>query len=222
MNCFETVSFYAEKFRERFNRAGFKLEGEEYPWRSDLWSSHHYRRAHVEEFNNGTIAVLHVTVFPTLNDASPIFGFDVISGAKRPASCYIDLSPSLETWEGWSNWGHLKGEFKNRKSPPEWGVCFSPEFVIIALEDQSEMILGMESGLSLLDAYLQRLIYNHILQKFRPVDLVREKQAFYCQHQRTNQKTFNALEKIVGSERARKYIDQILFPIPLDSAQNIP
>lgn len=214
MNCFENLSSYAEEFREKFSSIGISMTGEEYPWRSDLWTGTYFRRAHVEEFNNGTIGVLHVTVFPTLTDPSPIYGFDVITGAKRPASAYIDLSPSVESWEGWSKWGHLKSSFPNRKSPPDWGVCFSKEFVIIALEDIDEMSWAMESGLALLEAYLQRLCHVHVLSKFRDIELVREKQAFYCEHQRTNQKTFNALEKLVGAERARYYIDNILFPVP--------
>ena len=210
MNCFEIVDHYANEFTKTLKvRDSVPIAIEEYPWKNQLWSSHRYRRAHVEEFSTPAIKVLHVTVFPHLTDPAPIFGFDVVTGAKKPAGCYFDLSPSLHSWK----WRHILDpmnlELPKEKTIPEWGTCFSDEFIAVAPQDEKQLEDLLVSGLYLLRVYLQRL---HIMRENRKD--VAKWQRFYCEQQRSNQKTRQILERMIGAERTEKFMTEVLFPDP--------
>ena len=211
MNCFEIVDHYANEFAKTLKlRDSLPIAIEEYPWKNRLWSSAmKYRRAHVEEFSTPTIKVLHVTVFPHLSDPAPIFGFDVVTGAKKPAGCYFDLSPSLHSWK----WRHILDpmnlELPKEKTIPDWGTCFSDEFIAVAPQDEKQLEDLLVSGLYLLRVYLQRL---HVMRENRKD--VAKHQRFYCEQQRSNQKTRQILERMIGAERTEKFMTEVLFPDP--------
>jgi phycocyanobilin:ferredoxin oxidoreductase len=212
MNCFEIVDHYADEFTKAIKlRDSVPIVIEEYPWKNQLWSSSRYRRAHVEEFITPAIKVLHVTVFPHLSDPAPIFGFDVVTGAKKPAGCYFDLSPSLHSWK----WRHILDpmnlELPKEKTIPDWGTCFSDEFIAVAPQDEKQLEDLLVSGLYLLRVYLQRL---HIMRENKKE--VARCQQFYCEQQRSNQKTRQILERMIGAERTEKFMSEVLFPNPPD------
>jgi phycocyanobilin:ferredoxin oxidoreductase len=212
MNCFEIVDHYADEFTKAIKlRDSVPIAIDEYPWKNQLWSSSRYRRAHVEEFSTPAIKVLHVTVFPHLSDPAPIFGFDVVTGAKKPAGCYFDLSPSLHSWK----WRHILDpmnlELPKKKTIPEWGTCFSDEFIAVAPQDEKQLEDLLLSGLYLLRVYLQRL---HIMRENKKE--VARCQQFYCEQQRSNQKTRQILERMIGAERTEKFMSEVLFPNPPD------
>ena len=212
MSCFDIVDKYALEFAAALkSRDAQPIHIEEYPWKNQLWSSSRYRRAHVEEFSTPAIKVLHVTVFPHLSDPSPIFGFDVVTGAKKPAGCYFDLSPSLHSWK----WRHILDpmniELPKGKTIPDWGTCFSDEFIAVAPQDEKQLEDLLLSGLYLLRVYLQRL---HIMRENKKE--VARCQQFYCEQQRSNQKTRQILERMIGAERTEKFMSEVLFPNPPD------
>lgn len=210
MNCFEIVDHYANEFTKTLKvRDSVPIAIDEYPWKNQLWSSQRFRRAHVEEFSTPAIKVLHVTVFPHLSDPAPIFGFDVVTGAKKPAGCYFDLSPSLHSWK----WRHILDpmnlELPKEKTIPDWGTCFSDEFIAVAPQDEKQLEDLLVSGLYLLRIYLQRL---HIMRENKKD--VAKYQRFYCEQQRSNQKTRQILERMIGAERTEKFMTEVLFPDP--------
>ena len=210
MNCFEIVDHYANEFTKTLKvRDSVPIAIDEYPWKNQLWSSQRYRRAHVEEFSTPAIKVLHVTVFPHLSDPAPIFGFDVVTGAKKPTGCYFDLSPSLHSWK----WRHILDpmnlELPKEKTIPDWGTCFSDEFIAVAPQDEKQLEDLLVSGLYLLRVYLQRL---HIMRENKKD--VAKYQRFYCEQQRSNQKTRQILERIIGADRTEKFMTEVLFPDP--------
>lgn len=212
MSCFEIVDHYANEFANTLKlRDCQPIVIEEYPWKNQLWSCSKYRRAHVEEFSNPAIKVLHVTVFPHLSDPAPIFGFDVVTGAKKPAGCYFDLSPSLHSWK----WRHIlypmNLELPKEKTIPDWGTCFSDEFIAVAPQDEKQLEDLLSAGLYLLRVYLQRL---HIMRENKKD--VAKYQRFYCEQQRSNQKTRQILERMIGADRTEKFMTEVLFPDPPD------
>lgn len=206
-SCFETLAYHADRFSEILAENAQEESVPEFPWRNRIWTSQRFRRAHVEEFSNEQISVLHVTVFPHLTDPAPIFGFDVITGVKRPVGCYADLSPSIEVWQGWRDW--LPVELARERAIPDWGTCFSQEFITTPLRDQAHLEYMLEYGVNLLQVYLQRLEPGKAV-----AELVCERQQFYCDQQRSNQKTLQVLERMIGYEQARYFIDHVLFPDP--------
>ena len=213
-SCFELVSNYAETFRKILAKDSTELDIAQYTWRNNAWAGTSYRRSHVQEFTNPAIAVLHVTVFPNLDDPSPIYGFDVITGKNRPSGCYIDLSPTIEAWEGWSDWGSMDYEFKNKRKIPDWGTCFSSEFVAITMDDEIELERALICGINLLESYLSRLQINQTLNHVWDEEAVYQKQESYCVQQRKNDKTLNVLSRMIGEEQANYYMNHVLFPNP--------
>jgi phycocyanobilin:ferredoxin oxidoreductase len=208
MNCFEIVENYAKEFSTILAKNSEPVDFPEFPWKNQIWRSSKFRRAHVEEFVSPAISVLHVTVFPHLNDPSPIYGFDVVTGAKKPAGGYIDMSPSVETWHGWRNW--ISFDVPPNKTIPEWGTCFSDEFVAIPLRDSAHLEELLKYGVVMLSEYLSRIQQKEVSQEF-----VIDRQRFYCEQQRNNQKTMQILERMIGAERANLFMNEVLFPDPI-------
>lgn len=208
MNCFEIVENYAKEFSVILSKDSEPVDFPEFPWKNQIWRSSKFRRAHVEEFVSPAISVLHVTVFPHLNDPSPIYGFDVVTGVKKPAGGYIDMSPSVDTWHGWRNW--IQFDVPPNKTIPDWGTCFSDEFVAIPLRDATHLEELLKYGIAMLSEYLNRIQQKEISQ-----ELVICKQRFYCQQQRNNQKTMQILERMIGADRANLFMNEVLFPDPI-------
>jgi phycocyanobilin:ferredoxin oxidoreductase len=208
MNCFDIVEHYAKQFADVLSENSEPVDFPEFPWRNQIWRNPKFRRAHVEEFTSPAISVLHVTVFPHVNDPSPIYGFDVVTGMKKPAGGYIDMSPSVETWHGWRNW--IPIDIPPNKTIPDWGTCFSDEFVAIPLRDSTHLEELLQYGVAMLQEYLKR-----IQQKQEEENLVIDRQRFYCVQQRNNQKTMQILERMIGAERANLFMNEVLFPDPI-------
>lgn len=212
-SCFQIIQDGAESFRNILSKNSGKVVIPEFPWRNDVYASVKFRRGHVEHFQNNSIAVLHVTVFPHTNDPSPIYGFDVVSGASKPAGCYIDISPSLDKWDGWTNLVDTSF-IEKRKQLPNWAGCFSEEFLAFAPENEYNLKLAIDLGLNLLQIYLKTLSNVKIPMELDtvPIPGVIEAQNRYCDLQRSNDKTYNVLAKMIGEDQARYFIDKILFP----------
>jgi hypothetical protein len=215
-SCFEIVSGYAEEFRSIISKDSALLPVHQYPWRTDTWTNETFSRAHVQEFTSPSISVLHVTIFPHLKDPSPIYGFDVITGARKPSSCYIDLSPTVQSWDNWPSWLELDPVFPNRKEIPEWGTCFSNEFMAIALNDEVELASALGAGIELLKFYLVKLHINQMMRNTWNEDEVYRAQFSYCEQQRQNSKTTAILQRMIGEEQANYYVNHVLFPDPKD------
>ncbi|RYI98576.1 MAG: hypothetical protein EON47_19210 [Acetobacteraceae bacterium] len=65
-------------------------------WRNLIGRAPGFRRAHLEVLEvPGRLLVLHCCIFPHLDDASPVFGFDVVAGPTRVTGLFLDLSPVL-------------------------------------------------------------------------------------------------------------------------------
>ena len=61
-------------------------ELKKYPWTNRIFRSDRFRRAHLEVLDvteSKKMWIMHICVFPHLDDSSPIFGFDVICGANK-------------------------------------------------------------------------------------------------------------------------------------------
>jgi hypothetical protein len=90
-------------------------QGSGYLWENYIFTSRNYRRAHVEIVDAREakkIWVMHMTIFPELDDPSPIFGFDVVCGANKITGAFHDFSKNgncdVYTW------------FIDRSSKLEW------------------------------------------------------------------------------------------------------
>lgn len=178
---------------------------EDFGWENTIWRSQKFRRAHVEIFRNGVIMVLHVTVFPHVHDPCPIYGFDIVTGPEKAAGAFLDRTP---TTENWSPSVVATYPFKDRKKLPEWASIFSDKFLAIRPVDHEEMDEVLALAERALASYLA--VVGGIRMNYPKIA---EAQNAYCLGQRQNAKTMQILERMLGPERARYFMDEVLFPL---------
>ena len=146
--------------------------------------------AHVETFDvPGRLSVLHVRVFPHLDDPTPIFGFDMVAGSARVTGIFLDLSPvgnwpSAPRLSGVCDPQALAG-FAMRRSPPEW---------------VGRYLLGRSAGRAPGQSGRSR-------EGDRSGDGGARRTA-----QRRNEHTLRMLAGFIGHTAARRFIDEVLFP----------
>jgi hypothetical protein len=181
------------------------LHTDNYGWENHRYESKHFRLAHVERYADGKIEVLHFTTFPHKWSPEPIFGFDVITTEKIITGAYMDLSPILNTYpfdEGMDIGG--------RKPIPEWATVFSDRFIMIKPESDAEFIRFCDWVVDKYDWYLNSLLW--LEKKTDDIEGVIEKQNIYCSVQASNPRTYSALKALIGEEKARYFMENILFP----------
>jgi hypothetical protein len=181
------------------------LHTDDYGWENHRYEAKHFRLAHVERYADGKIEVLHFTTFPHKWSPEPIFGFDVITTEKVITGAYMDLSPILSTYpfdEGI--------DFKERKKIPEWATVFSDRFIMIKPESDEEFVRFCDWVVDKYDWYLNSLLW--LEKKTEDINGVTQKQNTYCKVQASNPRTYSALKALIGEEKARYFMENILFP----------
>jgi phycocyanobilin:ferredoxin oxidoreductase len=193
----------ADKFDQRFQQVTNVIEvpTEDYGWVNHRYTSPLFRLAHVEKFVQERFAVVHVCVFPHINDPSPIYGFDVIAGENKATGLFFDLSPTVRPTEPFANLA-----VERARERPEWGDIFSEHWVACRPSRAEFDVIALEA-LRVLDQYLLTLHKEHAR-----VEDVAAAQNHYCQQQKRNIHTRSALIKIIGEERTQEFMDSVLFP----------
>jgi len=77
-------------------------------------------------------------------------------------------------------------------------------------ESDAEFIRFCDWVLDRYDWYLNSILWME--RKAEDINSVIHKQNIYCQIQATNPRTFSALKAKIGEERARYFMENILFP----------
>jgi phycocyanobilin:ferredoxin oxidoreductase len=178
----------------------------DYGWTNHRYTSPIFRMAHVEKFVQERFAVVHVCVFPHVNDPSPIYGFDVIAGEQKATGLFFDLSPTVQPTEPFTD---LKVDRPRER--PEWGDIFSEHWIACRPTIEEFYVIAHEA-LLVLDNYMLTL---H--QTRANIDLVVQGQNRYCQQQKRNTHTAAALKRIIGDELTQEFMDTVLFPEITDS-----
>jgi hypothetical protein len=212
---------------EHFQKIKYKSEienNEDITWFNDFFINPSVRYGHLEYFrsNNGKIGVLHCTFFPSHFKAHPIYGFDVIELNNNVTGLFCDFTQviadnfllSQKLWE-------LKQKYKENERPlPEWANIFSKNFVCISPKGLDEIEL-IEDFTQLFKEYVRQTewvnkngFYLSRGELKKAIDI----QNNYSLNQRKNDKTFKALSSYIGQEKARDFIDNVLFPTYQSSA----
>ncbi len=207
MNYNEYLNQLANKFQQMVLKAPNVRDvfTEDFGWVNHRYESSLFRLAHIERYWDKNIEVLHFTTFPHKWSPEPIFGFDVIASKNMVAGCYMDLSPGLNDYPF-----DTGVDFKDRKPLPEWATVFSDKFIMLKPISNDEFIRFCDWVLDKYDWYLNSLLW--LERRTYEIDKVIEKQNTYCQIQATNPRTFSALKAKIGEEKARYFMENILFP----------
>jgi hypothetical protein len=68
-------------------------------WVNRVWRNEHVRRAHIDVVDareSKGLWMMHVCVFPVIQNDGPIYGFDVIAGKNKMTGAFHDFSPSAD------------------------------------------------------------------------------------------------------------------------------
>lgn len=182
------------------------LATDDYGWVNKRYLSDSFRLAHVERYSDNKIEVLHFTTFPHKWSAEPIFGFDVICTDNQVVGAYMDMSPVLKEYpfdEGI--------DFQDRKPLPEWATVFSDRFILLKPKNDEEFMKFCSWALDKYSWYLQMLQDNTKLSDEEQLQVI-SKQNNYCEVQASNPRTFSVLKAKIGEERAKYFMQEVLFP----------
>lgn len=165
----------------------------DYPWDNKVWHSDRFAWAHLERYYTDKVSVLHFVIMPNRCSYSPIFGFDIIEISGVLTGMFLDVTP-MPTGVTLPNVGVTRER-------PEWANFFSEQFVCVkpnSIQDAYEAVPVLDMYMTLLPGTCdsdQGKIQQH-----------------YIDGQRRNPQTFKMLKSHIGEEKAREFIDNILFP----------
>jgi phycocyanobilin:ferredoxin oxidoreductase len=213
---------YRRLANQSFQRFGLDQGkiSEDVTWENDIYQSPSIRYGHLEYFRspNGKIEVLHCVFFPSYFKPLPIFGFDIISLNDTVTGLFCDFTapPMFEIEALSRSLKDLKHKYKdNLRTLPEWANFFSENFVCIRPDGLDENTL-IEDFLGIFRCFIGYSNWRDYAVDFNnssDTKFAIEFQNKYSINQRKNEKTSKALTAYIGEEKAKKFIEEILFPV---------
>jgi phycocyanobilin:ferredoxin oxidoreductase len=184
---------------------GVEIPTEDFGWVNKRYIGDNYRMAHIERYSDNNLEVLHFTCFPNPIYQHPIFGFDIITTDKKPLAAFMDWSPvdnkvSIES----------RYTFEKPYPLPDWAkLIFSPNALAIVPNDY-EMNSLSNNVVESFEIYLD--VLNNSKENLSRINYIVEAQNRYCENQQKNERTFSVLKAKLGEDRARHFMNTILFP----------
>ena len=187
-------------------------------WVNRVWRNDDVRRAHIDVVDardTKGLWMMHVCVFPVLNNDGPIYGFDVIAGKTKMTGAFHDFSASSTIdhpmIEGYKE---AVADFipSKQRELPEWARNIFTDKMLAAgnVNTEEEAVAIIELALNNLRAYFDEI------GEFTGCgnrDEVIAAQNFYCHNQQQNPHTPRTM-KSLGLDEADvdKFCTDMLFP----------
>jgi phycocyanobilin:ferredoxin oxidoreductase len=187
-------------------------------WINRVWANEFVRRAHIDVVDardTKGLWMMHVCIFPTLDNPAPIYGFDVIAGKNKMTGAFHDFSPSADT-----DHPMIQGYFESvehfipekQRELPEWARNIFTKKMLAAgnVKTEEEATEIIRIALDNLRAY-----FNEVgLSKGEGLrDLVAASQDYYCHNQQQNPHTPNVMKSLgLPEEDVDKFCTDMLFP----------
>lgn len=208
MNYNTYLNLLADRFQQHVtDTLGVEpIDTEDFGWINHRFKSQWFRMAHIERYSDDKIEVLHFTTFPNQWSPEPIFGFDVICTDNKVVGAYMDMSPVLKTYPFDDGI-----DFQDRKPLPEWATVFSDRFILLKPRDDLEFMTFCDWVIEKYEWYLDVLSKGEIVEWEEEYQVIRM-QNRYCEIQASNPRTYNVLKHKIGEERAKYFMQEILFP----------
>lgn len=188
-------------------------EGHDYSWPNHVYTSPIFRRAHIDIVDareSKKLYMMHLCIFPKLNDPSPIFGLDIIAGPNKVTGAFHDFSPVDPSHKLVEWFGH-KVQTCNWSKPrelPDWAKqIFSGNMVAAGnIQDPTELKYFLDLALSNLGYYLNR-IGEETNENFT------QQQNKYCYWQKKNPHTPKVMAALgLDPQEVERFIGECLFP----------
>ena len=188
-------------------------------WVNRVWHNDSVRRAHIDVVDareSRGLWMMHVCVFPVLNNDGPIYGFDVIAGKNKMTGAFHDFSASSggEDHPMIDGYKEAVAEFipSKQRQLPEWATNIFTDKMLAAGNVSSE-----EEAVAIIDLALNNLrAYFDEIGEFDGTgdrDITIAAQNYYCENQQQNPHTPRTM-KSLGLDEADvdKFCTDMLFP----------
>ena len=192
---------------DRFNQPG---------WINRVWTSESYRRAHVDVVDTREtkgLWMMHCCIFPHTHNPAPIYGFDVIAGARKITGCFHDYSPAGDADHPMIDWFGQevsKLSWRRERELPDWAQRIFTKYMVAAgnvqQEDELEQITQLAK--TTLAHYLSTVSEtNHTAEN------TTDQQNYYAQNQKCNPHTPRVMASLGLDEKdIEVFIQDCLFP----------
>lgn len=187
-------------------------------WVNRVWHNEHVRRAHIDVVDardTRGLWMMHVCVFPVLNNPGPIYGFDVIAGKNKMTGAFHDFSASADVdnpmIEGYKE---AVADFipSKQRELPEWARNIFTDKMLAAgnVNTEQEAVAIIELALNNLRAYFDEIGQ---FTGFGDRNLVIAAQNYYCENQQQNPHTPRTMKSLgLNEEDVDTFCRDMLFP----------
>jgi len=192
---------------DRFNQPG---------WINRVWTSDHYRRAHVDVVDardTKGLWMMHCCIFPHTHNPAPIYGFDVVAGKNKMTGCFHDYSKAGDPDHPMMHWFAeeiSKLEWRKPRALPEWATnIFSPSMVAAGnVQDEAELEQIFAMAKTTLSHYLE-----NVAETNNTVEDTTSAQNYYCENQKCNPHTPKVMASLgLNEDDVQVFIQECLFP----------
>ena len=214
----EIISVFDQK-AEEFEEPGLAhFNTADGGWINRVWRNDSIRRAHIDVVDARTtkgLWMMHVCIFPTLDNPAPIYGFDVIAGKNKMTGAFHDFSPSSDPDHPMIQGYYESVENFVPEKPrelPEWARNIFTGKMLAAgnVKTEEEATEIIKIALSNLHAYFQEV--GETKGEGAP-DLVAACQNYYCENQQQNPHTPRTMKSLGLPEKdVDRFCTDMLFP----------
>ena len=187
-------------------------------WINRVWENKDVRRAHIDVVDareTKGLWMMHVCVFPQLNNNGPIYGFDVIAGKSKMTVAFHDFSassggidhPMIEWYQD------AVEDFlpTKKRELPEWATnIFTPSMIAAGNVREEEAGVIIKLAEDNLSEYLST-IGDYTGEGDRDITIA--SQNYYCENQQKNPHTPRTMKSLGLNEAdVDKFCTDMLFP----------
>lgn len=214
----EIIEIFDEQATE-INEAGLDyFNRPDNGWINRVWANDNIRRAHIDVVDardSKGLWMMHVCIFPTLDNPAPIYGFDVIAGKNKMTGAFHDFSPSADPdhpmIQGYyDSVEHFVPE--KQRELPEWARNIFTGKMLAAgnVKTEEEATEIIRIAMSNLRAYFDEV--GETKGEGDPT-LVAPCQDYYCHNQQQNPHTANVMKSLgLPEEDVDRFCTDMLFP----------
>ena len=187
-------------------------------WINRVWANDNVRRAHIDVVDardTKGLWMMHVCIFPTLDNPAPIYGFDVIAGKNKMTGAFHDFSPSADP-----DHPMIEGYYESvdhfvpakQRELPEWARNIFTGKMLAAgnVKTEEEATEIIRIALDNLHAYFDEVA---LTKGEGDQSLVAAAQDYYCHNQQQNPHTANVMKSLGLAEKdVDRFCTDMLFP----------
>jgi len=215
----EIISIFDEQATEVAETGLDYFNQPENGWINRVWANDSVRRAHIDVVDardSKGLWMMHVCVFPTLDNGGPIYGFDVIAGKNKMTGAFHDFSPSsggvdhpmIDAYRD-SVEDYIPSK---QRELPEWAQNIFTGSMLAAgnVKTEQEAVEIIRIAVANLRAYFDEI--KDFADTADREDTIRA-QNWYCYNQTQNPHTPRTMKSLgLAEEDVERFCTDMLFP----------